>query len=432
MSGMSEEGPPTARPDAPPTDDRNEHPIASIGANVDVVALVTEIKAEVARKAEAGVYPPDLMVELAASSDRLVSVVDAVQSTSHMQFDPPTSSRRPVVGRAIAAAKYSIGRTLRFQTMWMAAQVNTFAGNVAQATALLAERLQEVEEQNATAAAQTSHRLDRLEQRMRRDETLAARAPADPASPRDRSLQAELGLDYLAFEDQFRGSEEEIARRQEQYVSVFHGQTEPVVDIGCGRGEFLQRLRDAGMRAYGVDQSPAMVSRCQERGLDVLQGDALQHLESVGTQSLGGIFAAQVLEHLAPGEVIGFMELAERALTPGGVLVVETLNPQSVSTYTGPLYVDLGHIRPLHPLTLRFLAERARFRDIEIRYSSSVPEAQRLSALPAGNAEFDAAPGAGADSDQAQPDLVHLINENFRRIDATLFGPLDFALVARK
>jgi O-antigen chain-terminating methyltransferase len=430
MSGMTEDGPAAARPEASP-DDPTVSPIASIGAQVDVAKLVAEIKAEVERKAEAGVYPPDLMVELAASSDRLVSAVDAVQSTSHMQFDPPTSSHRPLLGRGLAAVKYAIQRTLRFQTMWMAAQVNTFAGNVAQATAVLAERLQEVEEQSASAAAQASHRVDRLEERMRRDETLAARLAADPANPRDRSVGTELGLDYLAFEDQFRGSEEEIGRRQAEYVPLFREQTAPTVDIGCGRGELLQELRDAGLRAYGVDQSPAMVARCHERGLDVVQGDALQHLESVGPQSLGGVFAAQVLEHLSPDEVIAFVDLAQRALVPGGVLAVETLNPQSVSTYTGPLYVDLGHVRPLHPLTLRFLAERAGFHDIELRFRSPIPDEQRLLPLPpmTGRTYADAGTDGGG---TAPSEVVDAINENFRRIDATLFGPLDFALIAKR
>ena len=416
MGRMTDEGPAVARTEGAP-DGSDESPIASIGANVDVAALVAEIKAEVARKAEEGVYPPDLMTELAASSDRLVSIVDAVRSTSHMHFDPPTSSRRPVVGRVISAAKYSIRRTLRFQTMWMAAQVNTFAGNVAQATSILAERVQEVEEQSAMAASQTSHRVDRIEQRMRREETLAARLASDRSNARDRSVGTELGLDYRAFEDRFRGSEEEIGRRQEQYVAEFQGQRSPIVDTGCGRGEFLQRLRDAGLPAYGVDQSPGMVARCQERGLEVLQGDAVQHLESVGPNSLGGIFAAQVLEHMGPDEVISFIDLAERALVPGGVLVVETLNPQSLSTYTGPLYVDLGHARPLHPSTLRFLAERAGFQSIDVRFFSPIPDDQRLLPLPAQN---------------GQAELAEAISENFRRIDAMLFGPLDFALVAKR
>ncbi|MDR0358384.1 MAG: hypothetical protein LBJ87_02820, partial [bacterium] len=144
---------------------------------------------------------------------------------------------------------------------------------------------------------------------------------------------------------------------------------------------------------------------------------AIQHLESLGPNTLGGIFAAQVLEHLGADEVISFIDLAERALVPGGVLLVETLNPQSLSTYTGPLYVDLGHVRPLHPSTLRFLAERTGFQSIDVRFFSPIPDDQRLLPLPSQN---------------GQAELAEAISENFRRIDAMLFGPLDFALVATR
>lgn len=402
-------------------------PIASIGASVDVEALVAQIKAEVARKAEEGVYPPELMIELVASTDRLASAVEAVRNSAYMQFDPPSSSRRPVLGKALGAAKYSIQRVLRFQTNWVAAQVNTFSSNVAQATGALAERLQEIEERGERASAEASSRLDRIERRLRRTEELANRGGDGGNDPRARSLQVEFGLDYVAFEDQFRGSEEEIGHRQAGYVQDFAGRQEPIVDVGCGRGEFLQLLRDAGLRAYGVDQSAVMVARCRELGLDAREGDAIEHLESAPAGSLGGVFAAQVLEHLSPTDVIAFIELAQRALAPGGVLVIETLNPQSLSTYTGPLYVDLGHLRPLHPLTLRFVAERKGFHDLEVRFLSPVPSDARLSLLPEGaNGSEDTEEG------RAAHEATKTLNENFRRIDAALFGPVDFALIGKK
>jgi SAM-dependent methyltransferase len=409
--------PPTTQIETNPDD----NPIVSIGASVDVEALVAQIKAEVARKAEEGVYPPELMIELVASTDRLASAVEAVRNSAYMQFDPPSSSRRPVLGKALGVAKFSIQRVLRFQTNWVAAQVNTFSSNVAQATGALAERLQEVEERSERASAEASSRLDRLERRVRHAEQLTTPGSEDDRNPGSQSLEAEFGLDYRSFEDQFRGSEEEIGRRQAEYVPLFGGRTEPIVDIGCGRGEFLQRLRESGSDAYGIDRNPAMIARCRELGLDAREGDALEHLGSAAPRSLGGIFAAQVLEHFAARDVIAFVELAARALAPGGVLVVETLNPQSLSTFTGPLYVDLGHVRPLHPLTLRFLAERGGFREVEVRFLSPIPDEQRLSLLP-----------AEMDETSSDRDDTRLLNENFRRIDAALFGPVDFALIGKK
>jgi O-antigen chain-terminating methyltransferase len=117
--------------------------------------------------------------------------------------------------------------------------------------------------------------------------------------------------------------------------------------------------------------------------------------------------------------VIRFFELAWVALGVGGVLVVETLNPRSLATFTNALYVDLGHLRPLHPLTLSFLAESVGFRDVGLRYSSPIPAEGRLKELPV------------TDNGSLRP-LVSVMNENLRRIDEMLFGPQDFAVIARR
>jgi hypothetical protein len=165
--------------------------------------------------------------------------------------------------------------------------------------------------------------------------------------------------------------------------------------------------------------SEAMVSVCRKRGLDVRQEGILEHLAGLPEGSLGGIFCAQVVEHLDSADVIRFFELAWSALAEGGVLTVETLNPRSLATFTNALYVDLGHLRPLHPLTLTFLADRVGFRDIGVRYSSPIPEAGRLRELP-------------VTGDERLRPLVSLMNENLQRIDQILFGPQDFAVVARR
>ena len=210
-----------------------------------------------------------------------------------------------------------------------------------------------------------------------------------------------------------------MAERQAAYLDLFRGSPSKVVDLGCGRGEFLDLLRGAGIAAYGVDMSEAMVSACRQRALDARQEDILEHLAGLPEGSLGGIFCAQVVEHLEPAGVIRFFELALMALGEGGALVVETLNPRSLATFTNALYVDLGHLRPLHPLTLTFLAESVGFRDVGVRYSSPIPDEGRLKELP-------------AVPEQSLQQLVSVMNENLRRIDETLFGPQDFAVIARR
>lgn len=404
-----------------------ENPIVSIGADVDVRTIVEEVKGEVRRKAEEGAYPTDLMMELIASNDRLLQAVEAVRNSAHVEFRPPARSNRPVLGTAITAVKWSIRRVLRFQHMHMAGEVNTFAGNVATALDALAERVGELEEMERALKPRT----DRLERRVR--QLSATRGLSDGNRGLDdatiRSAQTELAIDYPAFEDRFRGSSDDVKQRQSVYVELFQRQPWPVLDVGCGRGEFLQLLGQAGVKCYGVDSNPEMVRRCKEHGVDAVEADALDHLASLGPQTLGGVFSAQVVEHFAPSQLVRFFQLAARALSPGAVFVAETLNPKSLSTFTGPLYVDLGHTRPLHPLTLQFIAESAGFRDVQIRFLSPIPQDARLQELPlAGRGNGTA---GESESPATENDPLTVANENFRRIDEAMFGPLDFAIVAR-
>jgi O-antigen chain-terminating methyltransferase len=123
-------------------------------------------------------------------------------------------------------------------------------------------------------------------------------------------------VDYRSFEDLMRGSEEEIAGRQAQYVPVFEG-LQDVLDVGCGRGEFLTLLSEHGIRARGADRDHEMAERCRELGLDVTEGDALPLLAALPPDSLGGVFAGQVVEHMEPAALVAFLDAARRAVRPG-------------------------------------------------------------------------------------------------------------------
>jgi glycosyltransferase involved in cell wall biosynthesis/2-polyprenyl-3-methyl-5-hydroxy-6-metoxy-1,4-benzoquinol methylase len=135
--------------------------------------------------------------------------------------------------------------------------------------------------------------------------------------------------EHRAFEDVSRGPEEYVRERQREYISIIDGR-EPVLDFGCGRGEFLDLLRDAGVPFVGVDNDPGMVSRCHEKGhSEVIQADGLVYLRDVPDASLGAIFTAQVIEHLAEPELRELLALGREKLKPDGVLIAETVNPHS-------------------------------------------------------------------------------------------------------
>ena len=126
------------------------------------------------------------------------------------------------------------------------------------------------------------------------------------------------------------------------------------MDIGCGRGEFLEILKEAGLPAVGVELNPEMVSTARKKGLDVLEEDGLEYLKGLPNLSLGGIFLSQVIEHLGPGILRELVRTAFFKLAPGGALIAETINPKCLTTFSGAFYLDLSHHNPIHPEAARF------------------------------------------------------------------------------
>jgi SAM-dependent methyltransferase len=243
------------------------------------------------------------------------------------------------------------------------------------------------------SARELEERLLRLERRDRELPRTVAAQPAAASIP-----------DYFAYESRMRGSTEQVRSRQARYVDDFRDQA-PVLDVGCGRGEFLSLLRDAGVDASGVDAEADMVAFARGEGLRVEQADALAHLEGLADGSLGGIFAAQVVEHLPPSALRRLLELSRAKLRAGGLLVAETINPLSPLALRN-YFADLTHAQPLVPETLELLARQAGFGELELRFLNE--PAERL---------------------EEPEDPV--VAANVRRLNDLLFAPLDYALYAR-
>jgi len=256
----------------------------------------------------------------------------------------------------------------------------------------LQERLTALERQPAASPAG----LAEIGRRLERLEATEARRQFRPS------------FSWAAFDAEFRGSPEEIKARYTDLVGQL-ADAAPVLDIGCGRGEFLELLREAGIPGRGVELDPELASDASARGLDVELGDGLEVLSREVDRSVGGLVLIQVVEHMGPGRVMELVNLAVDKLRPGGKVIIETPNPQSLYVFARAFYIDPSHHAPIHPLYLRFLFEQAGFGAADLYWRSPPPAEERLT--PVGDAPMD---------------------ENLDRVNRILFGPQDYALVATR
>jgi SAM-dependent methyltransferase len=194
-----------------------------------------------------------------------------------------------------------------------------------------------------------------------------------------RGHESPAESDYLAFEEIFRGSEDRVRASQEPYVDLLRDRA-PVLDVGCGRGELLDLLRDADVEYRGVDVDGGMVARCRSKGHEsVVEANAIEYLESLPECSLGAVFSAQLIEHLPEDDLRRLIELARSRLRPGGLFVAETVNPHCPRALKA-FWLDLTHQHPIFPEVALMLCRIADFAEAYIYYplGAGLPERDRF------------------------------------------------------
>jgi SAM-dependent methyltransferase len=191
-------------------------------------------------------------------------------------------------------------------------------------------------------------------------------------------------VDWLKFAEKFRGSEDDIRARQRMYASRFQGHA-PVLDVGCGRGEMLQVFRDNAITARGIDSNPDSIALCQASGLDAEKADLFAYLSALPDASLGGVVCCQVVEHLPPPRLPEMIRLVHAKLRAGGLLGIETPNPECLAIFAKHFYIDPTHRHPIPPDLAKFYLEEAGFGRIEIeRLSPAIESMPSLAELPEG------------------------------------------------
>jgi len=235
----------------------------------------------------------------------------------------------------------------------------------------------------------------------------------------DEMLSSQVkGLNYFIFEDRFRGSRNDTKAKQLKFVKYFEG-CKNVLDIGCGRGEFLELLKDNGISGHGIDIDEDMVRYCRSRDLNVEKLDAVSYLNQLEDKSLDGIFIDQVVEHLDPDYLIKMIDLCYKKMLFGAYIIMETVNPLSLLSLAD-FYMDMSHKRPVHPETLKFLMSAAGFRETVAQFYEPAVEDGRLRYIDADELA------------EKERSLADIINRNTDMLNNMIFGPRDYAAIGKK
>ncbi len=232
-------------------------------------------------------------------------------------------------------------------------------------------------------------------------ETLRAEAAALQVRLEDFS-DPRLEPIYAALEDRFRGTREEIKERFREYLPYVNDQA-PVIDLACGRGEWLELLAENGLEARGVDSNSLQAVQCRARGLDVREQDLFVFLQSVANASASAVTGFHIIEHLSFNALVALLDEVLRVLRPGGVVIFETPNPENLVVGSNYFYLDPTHRHPLPTELMEFLLQNRGFEKVEI--------------LPLHPWESGRVAGDG---------------ELVERFNGYIYGPMDYAVVGRK
>jgi len=252
-------------------------------------------------------------------------------------------------------------------------------------------------------------RLHTLSNQQQEFENVAATSRAE-ATQQLAALRFRLGdltgpdLDhlYVALEDRFRGPREEIKERFREYLRYVTEST-AVIDLGCGRGEWLELLTENGIQARGVDSNGLQVAQCRARGLDVTEQDLFVYLKNLPYNSADVITGFHIIEHLSLNGLVMLLNEVLHALRPGGIAIFETPNPENIVVSSQYFYLDPTHRHPLPPQLMEFLFSNRGFENVELLM---------LNAWENGRVADD--------------------SELAKRVNAYFYGPMDYAIVGRK
>lgn len=382
------------------------------GGDTDLERVLAEIRATVDENTESGVYSESLEEELRSHFARILDRTDldqlggvwtAVEDLESLRSLPAaqknTASRVPGGEIVHKAAGRIVDRQLagaadRSELMW-------------QATMVALRSIATVLDQPVSHThAELLHELDTLQDRLALVERQLGRAKTATTS--------EAPYSTLEFDDTARGARSDILAEYSDLADRLANAPGPVLDIGAGRGELVELLVERGITVVGVEMDRELVNAARSRGLDIREATAARALGAATQHSLGAITLIHVIEHLPPNDVFDLIELAHDRLVPGGVLVMETPNPQSLYAHARAMWLDPTHLKPVHPIYLEFLVRQGGFEQVEFEWTATPSDDERLLTID------------GDDPDAA------VANENVRRLNQLIFAPQNYRVTATR
>ena len=353
---------------------------------IDLAAIQAEIRERVQRKRASGAYGDDVRAALelplpggrALFSDELGDPLPALQDTLAEEAVYDARSRRRGVGPVITFGRRVVIGLARW---WIAALTD----RQERINQLLARAVIDLRDAPSPHFDERLARLEREWRRWRADEVASS-------------------LESRFFAARFSGDEQVIRRQSEAFVDLFRGRTR-VLDLGSGRGTFLELLRDEGIGGYGVDPDAKMNEEVRGRGLDARSEDGLSHLRSLPDASIDGLYARHVAEHVLPGELVAMLRELRRVLEPGSPVAFITPNPATLTVGAHTFWLDPQHRRPIPPELFGFYLEVEGYERVETR--TSQPSETRL--------------------DESVPEGP--VRENVKLLNRTLFGDRDYAVI---
>lgn len=411
-----------------------EHPVEQVPydrppveSDNEVSRIVDELKERVDRRRSDGSYPEGIEEDLESrfatlrraelqrsSFEPLEASLSELRARGHFARNRIHLDSQVPGGSALHRAA---GVAVRRQIDGLLDQMQQFSDAVNETSALLGSMLEDPPFHHHDDVRSD---LDMLDDRLTRLER--THAEIGVLSQRVHDLHREVqviassppDIGWERFARRFRGETDELLAHYEPIADRFRGQG-PVVDVGCGDGDFLTLLADREIECWGVETDATLARSATDRGHLVRVGDGVEILGNLGDRSLGGIVLIQVIEHIPPSAIPVLVREAARVLRPGGVLFMETPNPSSLFVHSHSLWLDPSHSRPVHPLYLDFVCREAGFERVDTVYASPVPDDQALPEIPDDGSE-----------------LAGTLSVIVERLNQAVFGPQDYAIIATR